>query len=154
MAGFFCSLSEKRFGLVLVLLAVLIILFFVLQSLMKTTRSGGRKTYQPALSFEKADFEIGGFTYTIPGDFAFIDGRDKKEEPPVTHMRLSLWDSPAEIVEITAVHHGDEVELLDYQENSKGKPFVQVMFGGHAGWIEADRIFPRPTEPVGLEVYD
>jgi hypothetical protein len=121
---------------------------------MKTTQSEGRKTYRPALSFEKADFEIGGFTYTIPGDIAFIDGRDSEEEPPVTLMRLSLWDSPAEIVEITAVHHGDEVELLDYQENSKGKPYVQVMFGGHAGWIEAHRISPRHTEPVGDEIFD
>ena len=124
MSGFYENISGRRFGLVLVLLAVLIILFFVLQSLMKTTQSGSRETYQPTLTFEKADIEIGGYTYTIPGDIAFIDGREREEEPPVTHMRLCLWDSPAEIVEITTVHHGDEIELLNYQETSKGKPYV------------------------------
>ncbi len=154
MPGFFVSISEKRFGLVLVLSAVLIALFFMMLSLTKMTKTDGRKPYQPTLTFEKANVEIGDYTYTIPGDIAYIDGRETEKEHPVTRMRLSLWDSPVEIVEITTVHHGDEVELLDYQETSKGKPYVQVMFGGHAGWISTNFISRRPSEPVGEEIYE
>jgi hypothetical protein len=143
------SLSQSRIGCLAVIALVLLIAGYIALSMIYKARTSEKPLYEVAPTLERTSVELNGVTYQIPGGIAYIDGRDFSVDPPETQMDITLWDAPAELIEIATMHHNDKVQLLDHRRLPDGRDYVKVNFGGYSGWVEARRISPQPTEPVG-----
>lgn len=109
--------------------------------------------YEPAPTLERSTVQLNGATYQIPGGVAYIDGRDFMVDPPVTVMRISLWDTPSELIEIAVMHHGDEVTLIDHRQLPDGRTYARVNFGGFSGWVQDKYVSPERMRTVGDEIF-
>jgi hypothetical protein len=154
MADLESSLTQSRWGCFIGLVLALVVFAFIALSVVSHYRHTEKEAVEPAVRFERVDVKLGGELYAIPGGIAFIDGRDQNAKPPVTHMRIPMWDSPSELIEVATVRHGDQVELLDYREVKGGRRYVKVLFGGYSGWISEDYIYTRPAGPIGDQVHE
>lgn len=143
------SLTQSRIGCLAVIALVLLVDGYVALSMIYKARTSEKPLYEVAPTLERTSVQINGITYQIPGDMAYIDGRDFSVDPPVTRMDIILWDAPAELIEIATMHHNDKVQLLDHRTLPDGRDYVKVDFGGYSGWVKAEHISPQPTEPVG-----
>ena len=85
----------------------------------------------------------------VPG-FAYMDGRDFEAKPPLTVMRINLWDGVPRMRVVTTVRHGQQVRVLEkFWEPSEGRYYYLVRRWLKLGWVSAPFLNPFRMEPIG-----
>lgn len=85
--------------------------------------------------------------FKVPGD-AFVDGRDRKARPPLTVMRVNIWDSVPPRRILCRVPHGAAVKLLREQYVSSEERFYFLLSAGSCkGWV-ADSSLSAKRYPI------
>ena len=85
--------------------------------------------------------------FTVPGS-AFINGRDRQAMPPLTVMRVNVWDAVPPRQAICRVPHGATVKLLREQYVSSEERFYFLVDGGPCkGWV-ADSFLSAKKTPI------
>ena len=85
--------------------------------------------------------------FKVPGN-AFIDGRDRKARPPLTVMRVNIWEAVPPRRVACRVPHGANVKLLREQYVSSEERFYFLVDGGRCkGWL-ADTSLSAKRNPI------
>jgi len=152
MKHFLTDISPSRLGCLAGIAMTLLVAGYAALTMIHKARNAPPAFYQAAPALERSTVQLNGATYQIPGATAYIDGRNFGVDPPVTAMRISLWDTPSELIEIAVMHHGDEVTLIDHRQLPDGRTFARVSYGGFSGWVEAKYLSPERTKPVDRQI--
>jgi len=84
-----------------------------------------------------------------PG-IAYLDGRDFEAKPPLTVMRINLWDGVPRKFVVATVRHGQRVRVLEkFWEPSEGRYYYLVRRWFTLGWVAAPFLSPFRMEPTG-----
>lgn len=90
------------------------------------------------------------FTFEVPG-IAFIDGRDLNSKPPLTVMKINLWNGPNQAKIIGYLWHGVGVEVTEAKQY-EDRWFFKVRLGSRSGWVSDYVLSDANYDPVGDEV--
>ena len=87
-----------------------------------------------------------------PG-IAYLDGRDIFAKPPLTIMRINLWDGVPRKFVVGTVRHGQRVRVVEKQwSESDGQYFYLVRRWLKLGWVSAPFLGLVRMEPIGDRV--
>lgn len=79
-----------------------------------------------------------------------MDGRDPEAKPPLTVMRINVWDSPQTRRPRCQLEHGDRVDLRDATADQN---FVLVQAGSCRGWVQSVFLGRAAEPPIGDPVW-
>ena len=81
---------------------------------------------------------------------AFMDGRDMDAKPPLTIMKINIWDAVPRTRPICKLSHGAQVEVSDakYLDNEE-RYYFKVKSGSCDGWVSDTFISPEKQKPIG-----
>jgi len=86
---------------------------------------------------------------SAPG-IAYLDGRDFEAKPPLTVMRINLWDGVPRTCVVATVRHGQRVRVLRREwEESEKRYYYLVWRWFKLGWVSAPFLNPFRMEPIG-----
>jgi len=93
-----------------------------------------------------------GGEVTVPG-FAYLDGRDQEASPPLTMMRINIWDNAPRKQIVCSLTHGDRVELMDSRYlSSESRYYLKIKSGSCTGWIPDTFISAEKHAPIGDKI--
>jgi len=100
---------------------------------------------QTTLTIETSE----GNKLNIPG-IAFLDGRDIEADPPLTIMKINLWDEPERNKIVCSLEHGTKVDILEANfVDADGRYYLFVEGKGCEGWISDNFLSEMQEEPIG-----
>jgi len=106
----------------------------------------------PPEQAKKIDISRGG-AVTVPG-IAYLDGRDLESSPPLTLMRINVWDNAPRKKSVCKITHGEQVKLEDSRYvKSERRYYFKVKYGSCAGWIPESFINTAKHPPIGDKMF-
>ena len=88
-------------------------------------------------------------TFAVPGT-AYLDGRDLEARPPLTVMKINVWDSAKRLSKVCVLSHGTSVSLLDVEHvKADERYYFKIMATGCVGWVPDVFLSPRRQPVVG-----
>lgn len=88
-------------------------------------------------------------TLEVPGT-AFIDGRDIEATPPLTLMRINIWDAVQRRRAVCQIPHATFVDILDIRHSeAEQRYYFQVRSGRCQGWVSQPFLSAEQHQPVG-----
>ena len=84
-----------------------------------------------------------------PG-IAYLDGRDFEAKPPLTVMRIHLWDGVPRMRVVATVRHGQRVRVVEKRWSEDDKQYFYLVWRWFKlGWVSAPFLNPLRMEPIG-----
>lgn len=91
-------------------------------------------------------------TLQVPGD-AFMDGRDLEANPPLTVMKINIWNSASRSRVVCILRHGTAVKVLEAKwAKDEDRYYLRVKGEGCEGWVSDPFVSPYQYEPVGDQI--
>jgi len=88
-------------------------------------------------------------SFTISG-IAFMDGRDLKANPPLTIMKINIWDGVPRNKRVCELDHGTKVELLDaMKDKEEDRYYFRIRKGSCEGWVSEPFLSTEEHSPIG-----
>ena len=98
---------------------------------------------------EPAQIKTTKGSFSVPGK-AFADGRDPEATPPLTIMRINVWDGVPRRQRKCQVAHAAPLELLSVRrDDGEGRYYFQIRSGSCEGWSPESFLSAKTEAPVG-----
>jgi hypothetical protein len=116
--------------------------------------SARRKSTEPAkapptVTPSGGPIQTGKQPLQIPGR-AFVDGRDLEATPPLTVMKVNVWDAVPRQQTVCQLSHGEAVELLSARrDDGEDRYYVRVRSRRCEGWLPESFLSPKSEAVVG-----
>lgn len=87
--------------------------------------------------------------FTLPGA-AFADGRDTEARPPLTVMKISVWNTVPRTQRVCDVTHGDQLEVSDAKRSeAEDRYYFKIKARLCEGWLPETFVSPKKERIVG-----
>jgi hypothetical protein len=87
--------------------------------------------------------------FVVPGK-AHADGRDTEASPPLTVMKISVWETAARTRRVCAVAHGEPVDLVaSSRVEAEERFYFQIRTKACEGWVPEAFLSLKRHPPVG-----
>jgi hypothetical protein len=87
--------------------------------------------------------------FAVPGK-AYADGRDTEASPPLTVMKINVWDTTHRTKRACAIAHGEVVDLVaSARVESEGRFYFQIRTKACEGWVPEAFVSLKRHAPVG-----
>lgn len=91
-------------------------------------------------------------SFSVPGR-AFADGRDTEARPPLTIMRINVWDGVPRRQAKCQVVHAAPLELLSAKrDDGEGRYYFQIRSGSCGGWLPETFLSTKAEAVVGDKI--